>query len=132
MTTNNRNLAQEEANKELVMKAYQEVFGNLDITAIDTYWSDAFIQHNPTLEDRKDGLKKLLQMLIGYGVPKTTIDYRHVAADGDFVWLHVRSAMTGKETKYMDIYRIENGKIAEHWDAIQEVPERSMNQNTMF
>ena len=57
---------------------------------------------------------------------------RHIAADGDMVWLHIRDASMGKTRAVVDIFRVTNEKIAEHWDVIQDVPARSANSNTMF
>lgn len=64
--------------------------------------------------------------------PKEKVDLQRIAADGDLVYLHVRSKMGNKTVAVVDIFRIENGKIAEHWDVIQEVPEKSANPHPMF
>lgn len=64
--------------------------------------------------------------------PKEKVDFRHVAADRDLVFLHVRGKFCGKLSAIVDISRIENGKIVEHWDVIQEVPDKSANDHPMF
>lgn len=118
--------------KELVTAAYQRIFGDLDISAVDDVMSKGFIQHNPTIADGPEGVKQLLQMLISQGVQKQTIRFKHVMVDGDTVTLHSRYEMAGKEWRFIDIYRVEDGKLAEHWDAMMAMPETRANTNAMF
>lgn len=125
--------AQESANKKMVLTFYQRFFGDKDITAADEYIAPSYIQHNPFAATGRDALKKFFTPFFANpAIPKTKIDVRHVAADGDLVWLHIRSKTTGSERAVVDIFRIENGKIAEHWDVVQPVPATSANDNTMF
>ena len=64
---------------------------------------------------------------------KTKVDIKHIAADGDMVWLMVKDvAPNGKVFARVDIFRVENGKIAEHWAVSQAEPKESENKNTMF
>lgn len=119
-------------NKEVVLAFYQQMFGDKDVTAVDTYILPDYIQHNPYVAD---GAEPFKQAAKGWfeGQPKTKIDVQRIAADGDLVFIHVRSkSATGKDVSVIDIFRLENGKIAEHWDAIQEVPEQSANAHPMF
>ena len=119
-------------NKELVTTAYQRIFGDQDATAVDEYISKDFIQHNPTTPDGPEGVKQVLQMLASQGVPKQKIEFKHVMAEGDTVMLHSRYEMAGTEWRFLDIYRVENGKLAEHWDAIMQMPEKRANNNPLF
>ena len=125
-------MTQAEANKLLVTTAYQRIFGDLDITGVDAYLSADFIQHNPTTADGPEGVKALVQMLITQGVPKQKCTFKHVVAEGDIVFLHSRYEMAGKEWRFIDIYRIANGKLAEHWDAMMPMPDVRGNNNPMF
>src|SRR5688500_7485234 len=125
-------MLQVEINKQITTTAYQRIFGDLDITAVDEYMSDDFIQHNPTIAEGPDGVKELVQMLTSQGVPKQKIMFKHVVAEGDIVFLHSRYVMAGKECRFIDIYRIENGKLAEHWDAMMQMPDETANNNPMF
>lgn len=125
-------MTQTESNKHLVTTAYQRIFGDLDITGVDAYMSPDFIQHNPTTPDGPEGVKALVQMLIGQGVPKQQCTFKHVVAEGDIVFLHTRYEMAGKEWRFIDIYRIANGKLAEHWDAMMAMPDVRGNNNPMF
>ena len=125
-------MTQVEKNKQLVTTAYQRIFGDLDITGIDEFMSKDFIQHNPSTPDGQDGVKALVQMLISQGVPKQKIEFKHVVADGDIVFLHSRYEMAGKEWRFIDIYRVENDKLVEHWDAMMQMPEQRAHNNSMF
>lgn len=122
----------EEKYKQIASTAYQRIFGDLDVTAVDEYMTKDFIQHNPTIADGPDGVKALLQMLISQGVPKQKISFKHIAVEGDTVFLHSRYEMAGKEWRFIDIYRIENNKLAEHWDAMMPMPDTRANKNPMF
>lgn len=125
-------MSQVETNKQMAITAYQRIFGDLDITGIDEYISKDFLQHNPTTPDGPEGVKALVQMLISQGIPKQKIVFKHVVADGDIIFLHSRYEMAGKEWRFIDIYRIENGKLAEHWDAMMQMPDNRGNNNPMF
>ncbi len=123
---------QQEKNKQIVTKAYQRIFGDLDTTAVDEYMSNNFIQHNPTIADGPQGVKALVQMLASQGIPKQKIVFKHVVAEGDIVFLHSRYEMAGKEWRFIDIYRVENDKLVEHWDAMMQMPEQRAHNNSMF
>lgn len=118
--------------KKIATTAYQRIFGDLDVTAVDEYMSNGFIQHNPTIADGPAGVKQLVQMLASQGVPKQKIEFTHVLAEDDIVILHSRYEMAGKEWRFIDIYRVENDKLAEHWDAMMQMPETPANNNPMF
>ena len=125
-------MSQVETNKQIAITAYQRIFGDLDVTGVDEYMSKDFLQHNPTTPDGPEGVKALVQMLISQGVAKQKIVFKHVVADGDIVFLHSRYEMAGKEWRFIDIYRVENGKLAEHWDAMMQMPDNRGNNNPMF
>ncbi|EJL65586.1 nuclear transport factor 2 family protein [Flavobacterium sp. CF136] len=125
-------MAQEEKNKQIATTAYQRIFGDLDITAVDDYISKDFVQHNPTIADGPEGVKALLQMLASQGVQKQKIEFKHIIAEDDIVILHSRYEMAGKEWRFIDIYRLENSKFVEHWDAMMQMPEKRANNNLMF
>jgi predicted SnoaL-like aldol condensation-catalyzing enzyme len=125
-------MAQEEKNKQIVTIAYQRIFGDLDSTAVDDYISKDFVQHNPSLADGPEGVKALIQRLVSQGVEKQKIEFKHVIVDGDVVILHSRYEMAGKEWRFIDIYRVENSRLVEHWDAMMQMPENRANNNLMF
>ena len=119
-------------NKQIATTAYQRTFGDLDVSAVDEFISKDFVQHNPTIVDGPEGVKSLLKMLVSQGTPKQKIEFKHVVAEGDVVFLHSRYEMAGREWRFIDIYRIENGKLAEHWDAMMQMPDTRANNNPMF
>jgi predicted SnoaL-like aldol condensation-catalyzing enzyme len=117
-------------NKELVIKAVTEVFINGDATALDRYWSESYVQHNPQIPNGREALK---QMISGGGNMKYEMGL--VVADGDFVMVHARITGFGpKPLIAVDIFRVKEGKLAEHWDVLQEeVPaENTASKNSMF
>jgi predicted SnoaL-like aldol condensation-catalyzing enzyme len=118
-------------NKKLVAEFYQKLFGDKNIDAIDEYIGDVYIQHNPMAADGKDALKELLKKWF-VNAPKEKIDIQHLGADGDFVYIHLRTKMGTKTFSVIDIFRLKDNKIIEHWDVIQEVPEKSANDHPMF
>jgi predicted SnoaL-like aldol condensation-catalyzing enzyme len=122
----------EEKNKQLATTAYQRIFGDQDTTAIDEYISKDFIQHNPTIADGPEGVKALVKMLSSQGVLKQKISFKHTAAEKDIVFLHSRYEMAGKEWRFIDIYRIENDKLVEHWDSMMPMPDERANNNPLF
>lgn len=73
-----------------------------------------------------------MQRLVAQGVPQQTVEFKHVIADGDIVIVHSRYEMAGKEWRFIDIYRVENGKLAEHWDAMMQMPDTRANDNPLF
>nr|WP_294947528.1 ester cyclase [uncultured Mucilaginibacter sp.] len=126
-----RQATQLSLNKKMVAEFYQEFFGDKNISALDKYLADNYIQHNPVLPDGKEALRQGATLWFK-GAPKTKIDIQHLSADGNLVYIHTKSKMGDKVSSVIDIFRIENGKIAEHWDVIQDVPEKSANAHPMF
>lgn len=120
------------ANKKRVLDFYQKMFGDKDLTAVDEYIARDYIQHNPHVADGAEAFKKAAAGWFK-DAPKTTIDVQHVAAEGDLVFLHLKNKKPdGGVTSTIDIFRLENGKIAEHWDVHQDVPPKAANAHPMF
>ena len=132
--TTDANQQKLEENKKLVSDFLQSFFGDKDTTAIDKYIGDNIIQHSPLLHDTKEGFKQDTRPYYSRsGLPKTKVDIRHIAAEGDKVWTMVRDvAPNGKVFARIDIFKVENGKITEHWSVEQAEPKESDNKNTMF
>lgn len=119
-------------NKKMVVDFYQKLFGDKDISVIDQYIAENYIQHNPIAADGRQAIKDIATKWIA-NQPKTKVDFQKVAADGDLVFLHIKSkSFSGKDVSLIDIFRIKNGKIVEHWDVMQEVPDKSANPHPMF
>jgi predicted SnoaL-like aldol condensation-catalyzing enzyme len=127
-----KNITQQDNNRQIVTTAYQRIFGDLDVNAVDDYLSKNFIQHNPTIADGPAGVKSLVEMLASQGTRKQKIKFKHVAAEGDIVFLHSRYEMRGKEWRFIDIYRVDSNKLVEHWDAMMQMPDQRANSNPLF
>lgn len=127
-----RNVTEENANKKTVTEFYQKLFGDKDLSVIDTYIVEDYIQHNPHAADGRQALKEFATKMLS-NAPKTKVDFQHVAADGDLVFLHVKARnFNGKDMALVDIFRLKNGKIVEHWDVMQDVPATAANAHPMF
>jgi len=134
VSTGDENAQRLDANKKLVLEFYQALYGDKDSTAIDKYIADDIKQHNPLLQDGKEWLKTSLRpFLENPNIEKTKVEVAHIAADGDMVWLLVKDvAPNGKVFARVNIFRIENGKVAEAWKVSEPVPAKSENKNSMF
>ena len=99
----------------------------------DTYVGDKYIQHNPIAADGKEAavevLGKFMQM-----VPTWSYTFKHAYVDGDIATIHslVKAKPEDRGNAVIDIFRFEKGKVVEHWDVIQAIPEKSANNNSMF
>lgn len=101
--------------------------------AFDRYAAPPYTQHNPQVPDGIEGGKAALTGLLGQ-VPGWHYDFKRVAVDGDLVVVHslVTTAPGDRGMAVVDIFRVENGRMVEHWDVVQPVPEEAANANTMF
>ncbi len=123
---------EEQKNKEIVLDFYEKALNKKDFAAASKYLGK-YIQHNPTAEDGPEGLKKFLAFL-AKSFPDSKSEITNAMVDGDYVILRVHSVRTPGErgNAIVDIFRLSNGKIEEHWDSVQPIPEKSANSNTMF
>lgn len=127
-----RNIGQEADNKKLVLTFYQKLFGDKDVSVIDQYVAEKYIQHNPQIPDGRSALKKAFSQWFK-GAPKEKVNIPQSAAEGDLVFLHVKTkSPDGKLRAIVEIFRIENNRIAEHWDVIQDAPENAANRHPLF
>ncbi len=119
-------------NKEIVLKFYEEVFNGWDVSNLDAYMRDDYIQHNPGCETGKAGFLKFAQ---GFLAMKPHMDIVKIGADGDMVYVFFKCTMAdGSVNKVCDIYRLEGGKLAEHWDVVDHNVEKitPVNANGLF
>jgi predicted SnoaL-like aldol condensation-catalyzing enzyme len=125
--------ATEEANKKAVLEFYDKGLNQKDFEAASKYLGPRYVQHNPTAPDGIEGFRTFVGFLRDK-FPDAHSEIKQVFADGDMVILHVH-AVREKGTRgnaIIDMFKLENGKIVEHWDVIQPVPEKSANGNGMF
>lgn len=86
------------------------------------------------MTDGRDSVRELLEKMGVAHWPKQTVDFKRVIAEGDLVMIQVVQPKTGDtpEAVIVDIFRVENGKIAEHWDVMQPVPANPVNKRPMY
>jgi len=122
-----------ENNKKIVIDFYEKALNQKDFDAAAKYIGPRYTQHNPGAPDGPEGLKRLVGFL-KEKFPKSHNEIKRVIAEGDLVVLHVHSVREPgtRGRAIVDIFKLENGKIVEHWDVIQDVPEKPANDNTMF
>jgi predicted SnoaL-like aldol condensation-catalyzing enzyme len=127
------NTPQEEANKRVVLDLYDKALNQHDFEAASKHLGPYYKQHNPMAEDGAEGLKKFIEWR-RQKFPKARSEIKRAFADGDYVVLHVHSVREPGErgVAIVDIFRLENGKVVEHWDVIQPIPEKAANGNGMF
>ncbi|HKJ16970.1 MAG TPA: nuclear transport factor 2 family protein [Xanthomonadales bacterium] len=121
------------ANKQNAIDFYRTAYLGNPQKAVDLYVGDEYIQHNPLVEDGPQPfIDYFNRMAIEY--PGKKIEFVRAVAENDLVALHTHQIWPGgDEYVTMDFFRFdENGKIVEHWDAIQGIPEDSANGNTMY
>jgi predicted SnoaL-like aldol condensation-catalyzing enzyme len=125
--------ATQEANKKTVLEFYEMGLNRKDFDAAAKFIGPRYVQHNPTAPDGPEGFKALLNIL-REKFPDSHNEVKHVFADGDYVILHVHSVREkgSRGRAIVDIFKLEDGKIVEHWDVVQDVPEKSANTNGMF
>jgi len=122
-----------EANKKNVVEFYNKALNDKDFEAASRYLGPRYTQHNPSAADGPEGLKAFLGFLRDK-FPKSHSEIKRVFAEGDYVILHVHAVREPgtRGRAIVDIFKLENGKVVEHWDVAQDVPEKAANQNGMF
>jgi predicted SnoaL-like aldol condensation-catalyzing enzyme len=122
-----------EANKKLVLAFYEQIIGRKDFDAARQYMGDTYRQHAPYAADGPEGLRTFVHWF-KENFPNHRYEVKRVLAEGDFVMLHLHGVggPNPNGESVVDIFRIENGKVVEHWDIIQPIPESADNANSMF
>ena len=112
-----------ETNKAVVLEAFDTLFNRRDYAAAERFWSERYIQHSAHIAPGRQGLFDLIR------ATPDTLRYEHgpILAEGDQVMVHGRFSGTGRPLAWIavDILRIENGLLAEHWDVLQDEATRA-------
>jgi predicted SnoaL-like aldol condensation-catalyzing enzyme len=123
-----------QSNKEIALDFHRRAFVEKDpASAISAHVGLAYIQHNPQVADGPDGFVGFVN---GFHqqFPDFKIEIKRTIADGDLVAIHFCAYLNKEDrgTAGVDIFRIERGKVVEHWDILQPIPEQAANSNGMF
>ena len=114
-----------EKNKAIVLEAFDTLFNKRDYAAAKRFWSDRYIQHSAHIAPGREGLFDLIQSL------PETLRYENqlIVGEGDYVIAHGRFSGNGRPSAWIaaDVIRFEDGKLAEHWDVLQDEASRAQS-----
>jgi predicted SnoaL-like aldol condensation-catalyzing enzyme len=125
-----------EGNKQVVVDYYQTAFNGNPEKAVADHFGPRYIQHNPEAQDGPEAFIGFVRWLRDQ-YPNLQLDIKRVIAEGDMVVTHSHLDLEpgnpdNPGRALADFFRVENGKVVEHWDVIQEIPATSANNNGMF
>ena len=123
----------QELNKKIVTEFYEQAINKKNFEAASKYLGPHYIQHNQRAADGAEGLKAFIRFLIDK-FPNAHSEIKKVFVDNDYVILHVHSVREPgtADAAVMDIFRLQNNKIVEHWDVHEDILEKAANANGMF
>ncbi len=133
--TESTDLDKTEANKALVKSFVKDILMNGEMGKLAQYFDgDNYIQHNTGIADGLSGLGQALEAFAKQGIKMIYNTNHKVLGSGDFVLSISEGSLADQHSAFYDLFRVENGKIAEHWDVIQEIPPKSewKNNNGKF
>jgi predicted SnoaL-like aldol condensation-catalyzing enzyme len=124
---------QQEQNKKIVMEFYEKAINQKDFTAASKYLGPYYTQHNQKAADGAEGLKDFIHYL-REKFPNAYSEIKRVFADGDYVILQVHAVREPgtRGIAIVDIFRLKDGKIVEHWDVHEDILPQAANANGMF
>jgi predicted SnoaL-like aldol condensation-catalyzing enzyme len=121
-----RDLHKTAENKQLVRAFVDDILVNGRMDRLAGYFDgDNYVQHNPQIGDRLSGLGAALQTMAKAGITMKYDTIHRVLGEGNFVLVVSEGNFAGRHSAFYDLFRVQDGKIAEHWDTIEEIPPRS-------
>jgi predicted SnoaL-like aldol condensation-catalyzing enzyme len=131
--------ARAQQNTAVVLAFVDMVYNRHEVgEAFKLYVGAEYRQHNPVVADGREAAIKALTQFTHELHPELHAEVKRTVAQGDLVAVHLRVIRSGAEREgghgsaMIDVFRLEHGRIVEHWDVVQDVPEKSANDNTMF
>ncbi|MFJ7270399.1 ester cyclase [Streptomyces sp. NPDC099050] len=123
-------------NKQVVVDYYQTAFGGDPQKAVDDHFGPVYVQHNPDAQDGPEAFIGFVTWLRGE-YPDLKLDIKRIIAEGDLVVTHAHLDLEPNNPDnpgraLADYFRLQDGKVVEHWDVIQDVPKSAANSNGMF
>lgn len=119
--------------KAMVRDFYRRAVGQGDIAFAEQILAEDYIQHSPMAKPGKAGILEALAYLKQMPKPANpSKPFMRLIAEGDYVVVNLSFSWEGKQKAVVDIFRVQDGKLAEHWDAIQDQPEVTLNGNSML
>jgi len=133
--TEPEDLERTEENKKLVHQFIEDILVNGKLDQLPGYYDgDRYVQHNPTIADGLSGLGQTLQFMAEHGITLRYDKIHKVLGEGNFVLVVSEGSYADQPTAFYDLFRVDNGKIAEHWDTVETIPPETawQNQNGKF
>jgi predicted SnoaL-like aldol condensation-catalyzing enzyme len=118
-------------NKEFIARYYDLALNKKDFAAARAFIGPYYRQHSTYGADGPEGLGEFVEWA-KVNIPALHVDFVRIIADGDYVLMHNRGSNSPGTKAVVDIFRVEDGKVVEHWDVLQDVPLTAKNANTMF
>ena len=119
-------------NRQLVTNFIQDILIAGKADQITTYIGKTYHQHNPAIADGLEGLGAFLKHLQKQKISFSYKKMHNIVAEGNFVMTQSEGEIGGKPKAFFDLFRVREGKIVEHWDVIQDIPEKMPHNNGMF
>jgi predicted SnoaL-like aldol condensation-catalyzing enzyme len=123
-----------EQNKKIAIAFYEKLIKGFDPeSAFAEHGGETYTQHTPVIEDGREGVTKFISSLRS-NYPDSHMEIKRAFSDGNMVILHSHWVRSPGElgNAVVDFFRVEGGKVVEHWDVIQPIPATAANNNTMF
>lgn len=122
-----------EENKTLVLGFVRDVLGGAAPENVTRYMDpDVYMQHNPSIDDGLAGLQAAIKAFADRGQVITKFEPQFAVAEGNFVFVATDATMGGKPWAFFDLWRVEDGKIVEHWDVVSPIPDQMAHSNGKF